>query len=179
MAASASQRKIDQVLAGARKELESELAVVRAEMARLGSEERELTAALANLSSDASASAGRGQAQAAKRSRRSRNGRRGGGRRGAMKPTAERVEELRALLAAGSKSRNELAAALKVSPARVQQLLGELGGSVSSQPDGRGKLWSLTGKDTSPVRAQAKRGRGQAERTRAAKPRAGKAFASK
>ena len=56
--------------------------------------------------------------------------------------------ELSQLLTEGAKSRKDLAAALKVSPARVQQLLNELGSSVSSQPDPnepRAKLWSLNG----------------------------------
>jgi len=69
-------------------------------------------------------------------------------RRSGGKSTSDRVEDLRQLLAAGPKSRNDLAAALEVSPARVQQLLAELGGSVSSKRDpanGRVKLWSLDG----------------------------------
>jgi hypothetical protein len=182
MAASASQRKIDQVLTSARKELESQLGVVRAEMARLAADEQELTAALANLSTDGSASTSRDGAsrrrsssrkQAAKRSRRSGNGRRAGGRRAASKSTAERVEEVRALLADGPKSRNELAAALKVSPARVQQLLGELGGSVSSQPDGdkRAKLWTISGASDRASASKPKRGGRQAKKATATKSR--------
>lgn len=58
------------------------------------------------------------------------------------------MNELRGLLGEGPRSRNDLAAALNVSPARVQQLLAEFGSAVSSQPDPgqrRGKLWSLKG----------------------------------
>jgi DNA-binding MarR family transcriptional regulator len=58
------------------------------------------------------------------------------------------VSELHGVLADGPKSRSELAGALGVSPARVQQLLAELGGAVSSRPhpeQRQGKLWSLTG----------------------------------
>ncbi|MCA1680380.1 MAG: hypothetical protein LC777_16220, partial [Actinobacteria bacterium] len=66
--------------------------------------------------------------------------------RGKTKSTADRVKQLEGLLAAGPKSRSDLAAALKVSPARVQQLLAQLGSAVSAQPHPelrRGKLWSL------------------------------------
>jgi hypothetical protein len=152
-------RKIDDVLASARKDIRGHLRGVRGEIARLGGEERALTRALASLKGDsARASASRpadastARATAKRSTRRTAGSKAGAGRRrrsrGASKSTAERVEELRALLAGGPKSRSDLAAALKVSPARVQQLLAELGSTVSSQPDPaqrRGKLWSLAG----------------------------------
>ncbi len=154
MAASAT--KTDEVLAAARKQLEAQLAVVREELSRLTSEERALTQALTSLDgegrsaqTDASTSNRGDRSRAAKRgspSRRTATARRR--RRGQSKPTADRVEELRGLLAEGPRSRADLAAALKVSPARVQQLLVELGSSVSSRPDPnqrRGKLWVLGG----------------------------------
>ena len=83
------------------------------------------------------------------------------------------------MLANGPKSRNDLAAALTVSPARVQQLLAELGSSVSSQPDPgqrQGKLWTLKGagdgaSPAKPTKANAK--------TPAARKPAGKAAAAK
>ena len=151
-------RKTDDVLASARKDLQSQLAVVRGEMNRLAAEEHALTQALSSLNGDGASastaptaavsggapkvksSAGRNSAGKARTSRRRR--------RGASKSTAERVDELQGLLAEGPKSRSDLATALKVSPARVQQLLAELGGSVSSQPNPeprRGRLWTFTG----------------------------------
>jgi len=180
MAASATRRKIDHVLAAARKELESQLGVVRAEIARLAAEEQELTMALANLKNDGSSSSSR-KAQATKRTVRSGNGRRARGRRTATKSTAERVEQLRTLLADGPKSRNELAVALEVSPARVQQLLGELGSSVTSQPDGdkRAKLWSIKGASNDGNASRPKRGGRQPKNGATGKRRSGKAAAAK
>ena len=149
-----------EVLAAARKDLEAQLAVVREQIARLTAEERALTHAVSALdggnpsASSAGTTTGRTATartrgrQGAKSSARKASSTRSRRRRGASKSTADRVNELRELLADGPKSRADLAAALKVSPARVQQLLAELGGSVSSQPDPaqrRGKLWSLKG----------------------------------
>ena len=146
-------RKTDDVLAAARKALQAQLGVVREEQARLAAEEAALTHALASLNGAGSPSADRSagsahasQSRTAKPKRRASSRRRP--RRGRPKSTADRLEELRALLVDGPRSRNDLAAALKVSPARVQQLLAELGSSVSSRPDperGRGKLWALKG----------------------------------
>lgn len=163
--------KTDEVLAAARKDLEAQLAVVREQIARLAAEELALTHALSSLdgANPATSSAGttrnRGtQARTEKRQGGRASARKASSRRGrrpgrASKPTADRLNELRGLLADGPKSRTELAAALKVSPARVQQLLAELGESVSSLPDPnqrRGKLWSLEG-DGSGGDAAAKR----------------------
>src|SRR5919202_2094485 len=150
----ATANRTEEVLASARKELEAQLAVVREELSRLTAEESALTQALTSLDgegrsaqTDASTS-NRGEGSRAgsvtSTSRKTATGRRR--RRGQSKSTAERVEELRALLTEGPRSRADLAAALKVSPARVQQLLAELGSSVSSQRDPnqrRGKLWVL------------------------------------
>ena len=148
----------DEVLAAARKDLEAQLAVVRGQIARLTAEERTLTDAISALDggNPATPSAGTTTGRAATARTRRRQGTKSSARkassarprrrRGASKSTADRVNELRELLAEGPKSRADLAAALNVSPARVQQLLAELGASVSSQPDGerrRGKLWSL------------------------------------
>jgi hypothetical protein len=190
MAASTTRRKIDQVLASARKHLEAQLDVVRADMARLAAEERELTAALGNLAADGTsasltgAPSKRQQRSPAKSgtrrsTRRNRNRPRRGD--GASKSTAERMEEVRGLLVAGPKSRTDLAAALKVSPARVQQLLEGLGDSVTSRPDPdrRGKLWSIKGASTAASAAKPQRGRRQAKRASAAKPRGPKAAAAK
>ncbi len=153
-------RKTDEVLASARKDLQAQLAVVQGELGRLVAEERALTEALSSMdgdgassSSKASASGTAAQSGTAKRSARRSSTRKSGAggrrrRRGASKSTADRVKELEGLLGDGPRSRNDLAAALGVSPARVQQLLAELGGSVSSEPDPgqrRGKLWSLKG----------------------------------
>ena len=148
-------KKTDQVLASARKDVEAQLNVVRSQIERLEGSERKLTQALSSLDAGSSAAKNNGgggsspsaSARPATRSTRKASSRRRS-RPGAGKSTADRVQELRALLAEGAKSRNDLAAALKVSPARVQQLLAELGGSVSSQPDpsnARARLWSLKG----------------------------------
>jgi hypothetical protein len=131
---------------------------VRDEIARLAVEEQALAHAVASLdggnpatSSDSSTgeSARRSRAVKSRRAkgstRKASSGRRRAAR-GTSRSTGERVDQLRGLLADGPQSRSALAAALEVSPARVQQLLGELGSSVSSQPDPdqrRGKLWSL------------------------------------
>lgn len=154
----ATRRKTDEVLAAARKELQAQLAVVREEMSRLSTEEHALTRALSSLDGDSASSSSTppaskagGRTPAAKNSGRRTSTRKAGtsgrGRpRSASRSTADRVKELQGLLSDGPKSRNDLAAALKVSPARVQQLLAELGSSVSSQPDPeqrQGKLWSL------------------------------------
>ena len=157
------------------------LVVVREEMSQLAAEERALTAALSSLDGDgASLSTTARTANADDRSRtpqssaRSSSTRKAGTsgrrrRRGATKSTADRVNELQALLADGPKSRNELAAALKVSPARVQQLLVELGKrSVSSQRDPeqrQEKLWALSGRGNGP-RPQAGAASAAAERRR-------------
>jgi chromosome segregation ATPase len=150
----------DEVLAAARKDLEGQLAVVREQIARLTAEERALTHAISALDggNPATSSAGTTTERAAtapmrrrqrtKSSARKASSTRPRRRRGASKSTADRVNELRELLADGPKSRGDLAAALNISPARVQQLLAELGSSVSSQPDPaqrRGKLWTLKG----------------------------------
>ena len=156
----ATRKKTDDVLASARRDLQAQLAVVRGEMSRLAAEEHALTQALSSLDGDGSPSSPtappanvRGRTRSAKSSaRRSSTSRadtsRARPRRAASRSTADRVNELQGLLADGPKSRNDLAAALKVSPARVQQLLAELGSSVSSQPNPeqrQGKLWTLTG----------------------------------
>ncbi len=152
--------RTDQVLASARKDLEAHVKSVRSEIERLEGEERKLTQALesfdgggspatsdgADRRSRSSATRGSGRSRRTS-SRKASSGRRS--RRSAGKSTADRVEELRRLLVEGPKSRNDLAAALNVSPARVQQLLAELGSSVTSQPDPnqrRGKLWTLDGR---------------------------------
>ncbi len=151
--------KTDEVLAAARKDLEAQLAVVREQIARLAAEELALTHAVSSLdgANPAASSAGttstrtvrsRAAKSESKRSTRKASSSRRRRSRGANKSTADRLNELRALLSDGPKSRTDLAAALKVSPARVQQLLAELGDSVFSQPDPtqrRGKLWSLAG----------------------------------
>ena len=156
----ATRKKTDDVLASARKELQAQLAVVRGEMSRLAAEEHALTQALSSLDGDgaptattAPAATAVGPSPSAKRSTRRSSGRKAGTSRrrraGATKSTADRVNELQGLLSDGPKSRNDLAAALKVSPARVQQLLAELGSSVSSHPNPEtrhGKLWTLTGR---------------------------------
>jgi type VI protein secretion system component VasK len=139
----ASKATTDEVIAAARAEVQAQLQVVREELTRVTAEEKALAKALSGLA---------GKAPAARPSTPAAGRKRGPGRRrrkrGASKPTAERVEELRGLLAEGPKSRNELAAALQVSAPRVQQLLAELGGSVSSQPHperAQVKLWTLKG----------------------------------
>ena len=155
-----SRKTTDQVLASARKELESQLRLIRDEQSRLGAEEQALTLALSSLESDGGSRSPAARADGANRptrraqtstTRSSKRKRAGGARprrRSAVKSTADRVDELRELLSDGPKSRKALATALDVSPARVQQLLAELGSSVSSQPDPeqrRGKLWRLKG----------------------------------
>ena len=151
-------KKTGEVLAAARKDLQAQLVVVREEMSRLAAEELALTHAVSSLdggnpatSADGTVSkravgSRRTKSQGPKRStpKATTSGRRR--RRGTSKSTAERVSELQGLLAEGPKSKAAIAAALKVSPARVQQLLAELGGSVSSQRDPgqrQGKLWTL------------------------------------
>lgn len=148
-------KKTDEVLASARRELQAQLGVVREELARLANEERTLTRALSSINGGASSSATDGtassrpaDARASKSRRSARKTTSGRRKRGGTKSTADRVEELRGLLADGPRSRGDLAAALKVSPARVQQLLAQLGSAVSSQPDpnnGQVKLWTLAG----------------------------------
>jgi len=142
-------RKTDEVLASAQRDLKAQLALVRDELRRLTGEERALAGGLASIKADTRSSPSRGATGPTKPASASR--RRSGGRRRrarvASKTTAERLQELRDQLATGPKSRNELAAALQVSPPRVQQLLAELGSAVSSKPDPgqrQGKLWSLT-----------------------------------
>ena len=179
----ATRRKTDDVLATARKELQAQLAVVREEIGRLAAEERALTQALSSLNGDsasssttapaakvadssatAKSSASTGRARKRSTSRR---------RRGASKSTIDRVNELKRLLAEGPKSRNDLAAALKVSPARVQQLLAELGSSVSSEPNPaqrQGKLWTLTGGGNGASAAKPT-GRRSSARTKGTSPR--------
>ena len=173
-------RKTDDVLASARREFEAQLAVVREQIARLTAEEHALAVAASSLDGGNPATTAIGtvtkqapsrtaKSQASTSSTRKPADRRRR-RRVASKSTAERVSELRALLAEGPKSRNDLAAALKVSPARVQQLLAELGSSVSSQPDPnqrRGKLWSLdgSGNGASATKRAATRGAPGAKRT--------------
>ena len=150
--------KTDEVLAAARKDLEAQLALVREQIERLTAEELALTHAISSLDGGdpATSSAGATSKSAAAPARKGQgtkgSARKGSSRqrrrRGASKSTADRVDELRELLAEGPKSRADLAAALNVSSARIQQLLAELGGSVSSPPDPkqrRGKLWSLKG----------------------------------
>ena len=172
--ASTTRRKIDQILADARKDLEAQLELVRVEKTRLAAEEQELTAAIAGLETNGGGSppvARRRQRAAATRSTkagtRSSGGAKGRRKRTANKPTAQRLDELRALLTEGPKSRGDIATALKLSPARVQQLLGELGTAVTSQPanDGRAKLWSIKGarNGASAARSRPARGRARAK----------------
>ena len=183
----ATRTKTDDVLASARKDLQAQLAVVRDEMSRLTAEEYALTQALASLDGDGAspttapaanasgrATSGKGTARARATGKGTNRRRR---RRGASKSTADRVSELQGLLSAGPKSRNDLAAALKVSPARVQQLLAELGSAVSSQPDPeqrRGKLWTLTGGGNGPSAAKptGRRSNGRPKATSTRKPAA-------
>lgn len=154
-------RKTNEVLDSARKDLQAQLDLVRDEMGRLAAEEHALTQALSSLNGGSTPSssapaparspgeqARTAKGSAAKRSARSTATRRRRRPRNASKSTPDRVKDLQGLLADGPKSRTQLAAALKVSPARVQQLLAELGSAVSSQPDPaqrQGKLWSLKG----------------------------------
>lgn len=151
----ATPKKTDQVLASARKDLQAQLALVREELSRLGAEESALTQALSGLDGGGAsapatpARASKPRASAATKSpAQRRSSAKVGPRRtrAKSKPTADRVKELEGLLAAGPKSRNELAAAINVSPARVQQLLAQLGSAVLAQPHPQlrgGKLWSL------------------------------------
>ena len=143
-------RKTDEVLAAARRDVQEQLDVVRDELTRLAAEEAALTQALASLDGDGITAASVSQTKSRSRPPKSRGSTRRptARRRAASKSTAERVDQLRGLLADGPKSRAQLAAALDVSPARVQQLLSALGGAVSSRPDpsqGRSRLWSLKG----------------------------------
>ena len=149
-------RRTDEVLAAARSEVQAQLALVREELSWLASEELALMEALSSLNGESSTAADDGVSKRPQGPRAAKSRGRATGRtqaparrrRGASKSTADRVEELRGLLAEGPRSRTDLAAALKVSPARVQQLLAELGSSVSSRPDPkqrRGKLWALSG----------------------------------
>lgn len=189
----ATAKKTGEVLAAARKDLEAQLVVVREEMGRLAAEELALTSALSSLNGDSTSSpsaprAGRaggqgGTAQGSTRRSSARKAPRRRRPRGASKSTAERVKELEGLLADGPKSRTDLAAALKVSPARVQQLLAELGGSVSSQRDPgqrQGKLWTLkagSAKGASAAEVPPRPAKGRAKRSSARKPAAAKAAA--
>jgi len=181
----ATHRKTDEVLAAARTELEAQLALVREQIARLNAEELALTHAISSLDggSPARSSAGATSKRAVRsptaKRQRSKGTRRASSTRRrrsqASKSTTERVDELRGLLSDGPKSRSDLAAALKVSPARVQQLLGELGSSVSSQRDPsqrRGKLWSLKGggNGEGAAKAAAKRGAESAKADSPPKP---------
>ena len=171
----APRKKTDEVLASARKDLKAQLALVREEKARLDGEERALTQALAGMdgrraaraSARSSASAGDSKPSGAKPATRKSSARRGRRRPSASKSTADRVRELRGLLGEGPQSRGDLADALKVSPARVQQLLGELGSAVSSQshPDNRRvKLWVLKGTTNGAGSAKSTGKRGKAKR---------------
>ncbi len=157
-------RSTGEVLAPPKRTCRRSWALSVRELARLGSEERTLAQAIASLNGGGPCSSA---ASPGKRGARSRAGRSQGERRTvpkasatsrsssrrrrprtALRSTADRVSELQGLLAEGPKSKVAIAAALKLSPARVQQLLAELGSSVSSQPDpgqGRAKLWSLKG----------------------------------
>jgi len=176
----------DEVLSSARQDLQAQLSVVRDELARLSTEERTLSQALSALEGPKAAAGTNGGATESKprtsATQRKRSARkpaaRGRRRRSTNKSTGDRVQELRGLLGEGPKSRNDLAAALKVSPARVQQLLAELGGSVSSQPDpsnGRARLWSLKGSGngaSSGKRAASSGGR-QRRGTAGRRPRSG------
>jgi plasmid maintenance system antidote protein VapI len=188
--------KTDEVLASARKDLQAQLDVVRGEISRLAAEDHALTVALSSLDGNgASARArvrGSGESEAvpaAKASTRpSARGRkattRRGRRRATGKSTADRIEELRGLLADGPKSRSELAGALGVSPARVQQLLAALGSAVSSRPhpeQRQGKLWALAGQGNgaSAAKPAKKPSSGKRKRTSSRKAGAGSKQAGK
>ena len=145
-------RKTEEVLESARKDLGAQLADVREEIARLTVEEHALTQALSSLDGGNPSLTGGGKVKTPTKARtgrtRTSRPRKPGGRRrrSASKSTAARLDELQGILIKGPKSRNDLAAALNVSPPRVQQLLTELGSSVASRPDPdhpRGKLWGL------------------------------------
>ena len=160
----------DQVLAAARKGLKDQLEVIHSQIARLEAEERAVTDALLTLErGGASTAAVNGKRHSSSRGAATRStststrkpSSRGRPRGTIGKSTAERLAELSELLTDGPKSRKDLAAALRVSPARVQQLLNELGRSVSSQPDPnqrRAKLWSLSGAENG-ASAEARRRR--------------------
>ena len=166
-----SRTNTNEVLAAARAELQAQLGVVREDLTRLTAEERDLTQALSGLGSAGSASKSRAASQkttTASTGRRSARGssRRRRRKRGSSKSTAERLQELQGLLAGGPRSRNDLAAALEVSPPRVQQLLAELGSAVSSEPDpkrGQVKLWSLTGRANGGSAARTARGKSRSK----------------
>jgi len=192
--ATTTRKKTEDVLAAARKDLQAQLALVHDEMSRLAAEEQALTQALSTLDTNGASSSTRapaakpsGESRTARTSTRRSSARKAGAtrrrRRGASKSTADRVNELRGLLADGPKSRNDLAAALKVSPARVQQLLAELGSSVSSRrdPDQRqGKLWALTdGNRASAATPTRRRSGGRAQDASTRKPAAGRKEAAK
>ena len=188
MEMAATLSKTAEVLAAARKDLQAQLALVREELGQLAAEEHALTQALSSLDGGgpSSSTAPASKAGARPRARKSPatgspNRRASTSRRrrpnGASKPTTDRLQELRGLLGDGPKSRNDLAAALKVSPARVQQLLAELGSSVSSQQDPerrQGKLWTLTGRGNgaSAAKPASRRTSKTAKRTSARKPSA-------
>ena len=189
-------RKTDEVLASARRDLRAQLAVVRDEISRLAGEELALTQALSSLGRNSASSSttaaavavsgrtGSAKSPATRSTARKPGVSRGPRRRGVSKPTANRVKELEGLLADGPKSRNDLAAALEVSPARVQQLLAELGSAVSSQPDPdqrQGKLWALTGAGNCarPPKPTAKRSSGRAQGASRRKPAARRKQAAK
>src|ERR687894_566771 len=97
--------KTDEVLAAARKDLETQLAVVREQIARLAAEELALTHAISSLDGGdpATSSAGATSKSAAAPARKGQgtkgSARKGSSRqrrrRGASKSTAERVNELR------------------------------------------------------------------------------------
>lgn len=190
----ATTRKTDDVLASARKDLKAQLGVVRDEMTRLAGEERALTQALSSLDGDSAPSSttapaakvGAGPRKVKSSARRSSPGKASSTRRrrGASKSTADRVSELQGLLGDGPKSRNDLAAALKVSPARVQQLLAVLGSAVSSQPNPeqrQSKLWTLTGRanGASAAKPRARPNSGRAKATSTRKPAARRKQAAK
>lgn len=184
-------RKTDAVLSAARKDLQAQLAAVRAELSRLTAEEGALTRALSGLDGDGASAppAPSGARPAAKGAGRRRSAGKTGKRtprraRAAPKSTADRLGELKTVLTEGPKSQTELAAALGVSPARVHQLLAELGGAVTSGPDGKGgqgKLWSLKGtaNGAGAGKSPAKRSRASAKKAPRQKPAGRKAAAAK
>ena len=166
----ARRKKVD-VITAVREDLRAHLVSLREQIERLTREERAVAQALSSLDNDgtvapSAARAPTGVGDAARRAPRHRSAAKGAAtsrRPRNTKKTVERADELRGLLSDGPKSRDELAAALKVSPARVQQLLAGLGSSVSSQPDPerlRGKVWSLApgGNAASAARATGREG---------------------
>ena len=176
--------KTDAVFTSVHRDLQARLTRVREELAPLAREERELTQALSRLeridSPATSATPVKGKGSKAHtlgtppRKSRSSSARKATAsrrpRRSASKSTPERLKELQGVLADGPMSRAELAAALKVSPARVQQLLAELGGTVSSQvdPGKRAKLWGLKRTASRQGAAKATQKRGRVKRSPAA-----------